>query len=1070
MLCTRRRSALTSVLFLSLLIQVCEPLLEAQSSVSNGVIDGQVVDGSGAVIPEAVVTLTNTSNGFKQSGLSNNDGLYSFSAVPTGVYTISVSAPGFKMVQISNVNSSVGQTNSVTVKMEIGDVTQNVQVSAAAEVLNTSDSSVNSVLGQNVIQNLPSLRRNYTDFALLVPGATQDGQFGSVSFAGSLGDVNSSYSNTNASNSYSVDGANATSRYLGEQRGQTRIPYLFGGESVQEFQVSENPYSPAYGGGATGYVNTVTKSGTNSFHGDAFYFNRNTALGAEDAVSKAAGYPKALDVRQQFGAGLGGPIVKDKVFFFFDYEQQRRKDPISVINPAQAAVSETSFGVPAGTLLPSPTGYPVPSGLTTAAPTNPTYLQQVSNALYEIDSNLGFRHRRQDDLVLFGRVDLLATENDRVSLHYNYNHFNSPGGSNTFNPISTSGVQGLASNFVRDHDALVHWTHVVNSSLLLDTHVGYTRDDQISLPADLTPDGFLPTVKLTAPSAFTIGNGAPTDLREYEWSFSEHVSWTTGRHTFDFGTDIDHDSNVSLAFTGYNGSYTFPSLVDFALGEYSLYSQSSGQPLIRVGFPTYAFYIGDTYKVNSKLTLNLGFREDFTVYPQPPLNPAVPLTGQYPNDYDRWAPRIGFAYHVLPRTVIRGGFGMFRSFVTSENYINATTSNGLASLRSSLSLKYNNALAPDAQTILFPNILPTSSTLFAASANVNVVNPGLKDPSTSQGSLQVEQQLNSSLTMTVGSMWVHSEHLISSSYYDLNLKQPTGTTQYVVCPAGTITVPCAGTNSVSLMNLDAGTLQEGALYPGVGQVDALISPGNSTYIAGFTQFRQTYHHGFSGIVSYTLSKNIASNGVDFNNQFSFANTKELDVLDQRHRVVAGLVYQSQYSGSGLKKALLSNWMISTNTQYGSGHPYTGLLLNGCVGTTATTCTGGSNLNDSAYNYSGGIAHAGPSPNLGYNSFTGPWTGSLDINLERAFAIKEYGKLMFRVTGFNMLNDPNYYVQSGSGVNQSEYKPVGPNCGNKAQNQVCYLVPNNTVGGFGTFQIVQQNTGPRIFQFAMIYRF
>ena len=125
----------------------------------------------------------------------------------------------------------------------------------------------------------------------------------------------------------------------------------------------------------------MTKSGTNAFHGDAFYYNRNTGTGAIDAVSKANGYPKALDVRQQFGAGLGGPIVKNKLFFFFDYEQQRRKDPISIINTSQAAVNVTSFGLPAGTVLPTPTGYPVPSGLTAAAPGNPVYLQQVSNAL-----------------------------------------------------------------------------------------------------------------------------------------------------------------------------------------------------------------------------------------------------------------------------------------------------------------------------------------------------------------------------------------------------------------------------------------------------------------------------------------------------------------------------------------------------------------------------------------------------------------------------------------------------------------------------------------------------------------
>jgi len=234
--------------------------------------------------------------------------------------------------------------------------------------------------------------------------------------------------------------------------------------------------------------------------------------------------------------------------------------------------------------------------------------------------------------------------------------------------------------------------------------------------------------------------------------------------------------------------------------------------------------------------------------------------------------------------------------------------------------------------------------------------------------------------------------------------------------------------------------------------------------------QRSVSHGFAGTMSYTFAKNISGNGTDFNNQFSFANTKSLDVLDQRHRVVVGIVYQSQYAGSGIGKALLSNWMISTSTQYGSGRPYAGILQSACVGASVATCTGGSTVNDSAFNYGHGILGAGPSPNVGLNSFEGPWSGAIDVNIERGFKISEYGKLMFRVTGFNLLNHPNYYVQSGSGINQQQYKPVGPNCGNKAQDQTCYLVPNNSAGGFGTFATAQQNTGPRNFQFSAIYRF
>jgi len=1068
MLCRRSRSAVSTGVF-AVAMLTAGLVLEAQNSISTGLVSGRVEDTTGAVISGAILTLTNVNNGYRQAELSNGDGLFSFSAVPVGAYTVNASAPGFRGVQVTNVSASVGQTTSIVVKMDVGDVKQEVQVSAEADVLNTSDSSVSSVIGDQLVENLPTLRRQYTDFALLSPSVTVDGQFGSVSFAGSQGDYTSNYANGNGGNSFSVDGANATSRYLSEQRMETRVPYVFGSESVQEFQVSLNPYSPAYGGGAAGYINTVTKSGTNEFHGVGFYYNRNTATGAIDAVSKANGFPKAFDLRQQFGGGVGGPIVKNKLFFFVDDEVQRRKDPISIINTSQAAVNATSFGLPAGTVLPAPNGFPVPSNLTAADPTSPTYLQQVSNALNEIKSNLGFYPRRQDDLVLFERADWLASSKDQVAMRYNYNTFTSPG-SATSNPISTSGQQAYSDDAAQDHDALVHWTHAFSPTLLSDARVFYSRNNDQTQPTPLAPPAPFPSIKLTVPSAFSLGRGALNDIREYEWGFAEHFSLTKGKHTLDFGGDIAHDSNVSLSYSGYNGAYTFPSLTAFALGQYSLYTQNNGQPLYRIGFSTYGFYLGDTYKATANLTLNFGIREDWQVYPQPPLNPALPLTGVYHNDYDRWAPRVGFAWHVAPRTVIRGGTGYFRAFLSSHNYIAATTTNGLASLRSSLSLNYNSALTPNAQSLVFPNILPASSSLFAASANVNVIDPGLKTPATAQASLQVEQQVSDRLTITVGSIWAHSEHLISSSFNDLNQIQPTGTTQYIVCPAGTTAVPCTGTAPITLMNLDSGTLKDGALYPGFGQVKALVSPGNSTYISGFTQFRERWSKSFTGTLTYTLSKNMESNGFNFNNQYSYADTKGPALLDQRHKITGAIVYQPQYSGSGLGKALFSNWMISTITQYGSGRPYAAILSTSCVGSSLSGCTGGSTLNDSAFNYSQGIAGGGPAPDIGLNGFTGPWSGSIDLNLERGFKLGEFGKLMFRVTGFNMLNHPNYYVFSGNGINQQEYRPLGPNCGNKSQSQTCYLIPNNTVGGFGTFSVVQQNTGPRIFQFSAIYRF
>jgi hypothetical protein len=1041
----------------------CEPSVQAQSAISTGTVGGQAEDTTGGFIPGVEVVLTNPNNGFRQVRLTDNEGLFSFSSVPTGVYVVEATAPGFRSLRMTEVNTSVGTTTTLNLKLDIGDVQQEILVTAQADVLNISDSSVSSILSAKIIQNLPTLRRQVNDFALLSPGVTVDGQFGGISFSGASGG-GSGYGRVNSSNSYSVDGGNATSRNTGTERMGTRRPYLYGSESVEEFQITQSPYSPAYGGGIAGYVNTITKSGTNSFHGSAFYYNRHSATSALDAVSKAAGFAKAKDVRQQFGASVGGPIFKDKLFFFFDHEQQRRDNPITVYNGALSRVSVTDFGLPAGTVLPKPNGFPLPSNLTAPDANNPIYLQQASNALNQIVGGLGFAPRRQDDLIFFERLDWMPSSKDMVALRYNFNTFLTPG-EFTSNPIPDTAIQSYNTVHNTDHDVLLRWTHAFSPSMMLSTHSWFNRDQQTTIPTKNLPEGF-PGVRLTVPSRFNIGGSMPIDFREYEFGFSGHVTWIKGRHTLDFGSDINHDKNTSLSYAGYNGMYTYTNLTQFALGQFNQYTQNSGNPLRRISFPTYQFYIGDTFKVNRKLTLNLGFRQDWQVYPQPPLNPALPLTGLYNNDYNRWAPRFGFAYNPLSRTVIRGGIGVFRAFLTSSNYLASTTVNGLPSLRSSLNVNFNTALAPNAQALIFPNVLPPNSPLFAASSNVDVIDPGLKTPYATQASLQVEQQLTNALTVTVGSIFVHSTHLISQTNYDLNLRQPTGTTQYVVCPDGTAVVPCAGTNSVTLRNLDSRMLQQGARFPGFGQVRALVSPGNSNYNAGFIEFRQSATKGLTGTLTYTVSRNVVSNGYYFADQFDFSNTKSPSMLDQRHRIVAGVVYSSS-----ARNRLLANWMLSTSINYGSGRPYAGVLAAACVGTTFSTCTGGSTLNDSAFNYAQGINGAGPSPNIGLHSYVGPWTQDVDINLERGFRIGEFGKLMLRATAFNAFNSPNYLVMSGLGLNGQQYLPIGPTCGDRVtQNQTCYLVPNSRPGGFGTQNVVQQNIGPRFFQFTAIFRF
>jgi len=1081
---------------------LCSSGTRAQNAISTGSISGQVTDTSGGTVAGATVTAANEAIGVKLTTKTNGTGFYSFPSLSVGAYDISVSETGFKTAIINGVLVQVGQNAAANVTLQVGEITESVTVTAEVPLLRTTESTASTVVNENLIANLPLSGRRYTDFVLLTPNTNADGDFGLVSMAGQQGGADSGYANGNGSNSFTVDGANATSNYFGEARGRTRVPYVFGEQSIQEFQVTDNPYNAAYGGAGAGFVNTVTKSGTDSWHGDAFYYNRNSGVGnANDAIDKANGVPRPLDVLQQFGADLGGPIIHHAAWFYFDYEQQRRKQPISVINSAFSGLSDPNnlqqnFGVPNGTSLPAlDAPYPVPGSFAAPpAPTDPNfsaYLQQVSNALGAINRNLVQRARRADNLSFFPKLDWQATPSDHLTFVYNYSRFNSPGGEITFNPVATFGAEALPNNFVRDHHASVHWTHTFGPSFLNDISVSFLRDQQIATPSGLT-SATLGQVEFFTPNFFELGN--PTfsqgDNKEFQWQINDHVTYILGRHTLNFGFDFNR-THVTDFFPGnFDGTYAFSNPQGFALGRYAFFTQAAGNPTFPFAFPYYGFYAQDKFQVFKNLTLDFGLREDFQVFTQPRANtttgdPLVTqLTGQFPNRYSRIAPRLGFAYQPLSKTVVRGGFGIFREIFDGINYENSVISNGLASQQATTFVPFNSALAPNQQTLVFPNSL-TNTSSFGASSNLSIVDPGFRIPYILESSLEIQRELISNTTITVGTMWTHGVHLLASSAFDKNLVPPTGTTQYIVCPVGVgqgisgspdpSTTACPAAPILG-PNLDSGLLTDGRITSAVGQINALISPGVNNYNSLYVQIQRRAAHGLSLMTSYTFSKGTQS-GADFNNQFGLSNTHGPTLLDQRHRLSIAAVYAPDASGLSnmLERRLLSNWTVSTLMQFNSGRPYTALLASSCTGPNLASCgsSGNDTLNDSAINESTGntavgIAGAGPVPGIGYNSFYGPWINEIDLGLTRALHITERQTIEIQAQVFNLFNHPNFFVQAGAGIVQTEYNPVGANCGDGATlNQTCFLVPNS---GFKTLESINQLNGPRTFQFALRYRF
>jgi Carboxypeptidase regulatory-like domain len=1086
-----------------ILLAICVSL-SAQNVVLTGSLGGQVTDESRAAVPRASLVLRNLATGVDRSAKTNDAGHYRFPVVMPGTYSLAVSVKGFRDVEVL-VQVRVGNTTLQNIELQVGASADTVKIIGTVPLLRPTESSTSTVLERSFTADLPLNGRRYTDFATLTPNTSYDGDTGLVSIAGQQGGEDSGYANGNGSNVFTVDGSNATSNYFADIIGRYRIPYLYGDDAIQEFQVSVSPYSAIYGGGA-GFVNAVTRSGSNAFHGSTFYYNRNSVFAANDALDKAAGNPKPEDDLQQLGAGVGGPIRHDRLWFFVDYEQQLRNNPISVINPVLAPTPANLpallglLDVPVGTVLPPPSGpLPLPGSDTVPDPTNPVYLQQVSNTLNALGSNLGMEARKRNDWVITPRLDYQPTSRDGLFLSLNINRFHSPGGVITDPTVGNYGTQVLANADVHTFQANFGWTHSFSSNLLNEFHVSTSQDNQISTPTGLAPN--TPTIILDAPAAFILGNAPFSVGRVFErqYSVSDRADYVIGRHMLQFGFDFSRawdsdnndggaDPNEAIDFGSFLGSYEFPSLQAFALGEYGPFSQTSGNPTFSFAVPYYGFYVQDTFHALPTLTLEMGLREDFQVYPQPLKNPLFPLTGQYPNQFQRLAPRFGFAWQPATNTVVRGGFGDFYDNMNGLNYRNAVVSNGLASQQSSVSFSYVSG-PPNQQLPTFPNILPGNSPLFQASPDISLVSPQFKVPDIFQASLQIEQEIFRDTTVTIGTMWNHAVHLLSGSAYDLNLMPLTGTTTYIVCPsAATMPSSCNGP-TITLPNMDSGRLAENRISASLGEINELISPAQNYYNSLFVQVQRRMSQGLSLQFSYTFAKSIMLDGMDFNNQFDFSNTHAPSLLDQRHRITFAAVYRprpERLTGSGAGRALLSGWTLSSVMEFSSGRPYAGLLSPACTTTSApgtpfatafTNCNSTEdNLNDTAFlqdtaNTAGGINGAGPTPGIGLNSFYGPWLERIDVGLTRSFPIGERKALQLQAQAFNLFNHANYYVQNGDGVNQIQYNPIGATCGDGATlNQTCYLVPNSGPGNFGALQEISPNGLPRALQFSARFTF
>jgi Carboxypeptidase regulatory-like domain/TonB dependent receptor-like, beta-barrel len=676
----------------------------AQETVNYASVSGRVTDPSGAVVPGAQVTVRHTETNSSAAAETDGEGRFRFPYLKLGLYEITIRKAGFADA-IRRLTLTIGAAFDLPVSLTLGTVSTNVNVTAQATVIEAARSQIAGTISQSEVRNLPMNGRNFLDLALLVPGVSPTNVGSTQLFAETSavpGQGISVGSQRNFSNNFIVDGLSAND----DAAGLSGIPY--GVDAVEQFQVVTSGGQAELGRALGGYINVVTKSGTNATRGDFYDYVRDDRFNAPNALSG-----KTLPMSQsQYGASFGGPIVRDRTFFFSNFEQRKLDqsglvvvDPVVVntINARLAAV-----------------GYPG-APVTTGEYPNPVH---STNVLGKLDHQVG----GQDQFSV------------RYSL-YNVNSSNSRGAGGTSAPSASAGLDNT------DHSLAFGNTMTLSARTVNETRAQFSYASLNALPTD--PIG--PAVSIAGVTSFGTLSGSPTGRLNKMFEVVDNLSHQAGTHALRVGVDFLYNRDTITYPRSIRGAYTFSSLATFLSGVYnnSGFTQTFGTTVISQTNPNVGVYAQDEWKVNPRVTLNAGLRYD------------LQFIETINTDRNNVSPRVGLAW--LPfdsrRTAVRGSAGLYFDRVPLRAVANALLSAGnttdLANLRQiSVSLSPAQAGAPT-----FPNILSTavsSPALF----NLTTMNPNMQNAYSRQASLEVEQQLGLGSTVSVGYQYTRGLNLI----------------------------------------------------------------------------------------------------------------------------------------------------------------------------------------------------------------------------------------------------------------------------------------------------------------------
>ncbi len=1035
--------------------------VSAQSQLTTGAISGTVQDINGAIVTGASVTVVNEETNQTRNLVTNNDGIFIASVLPIGNYTVVIEKEGFSRIEQKNLSVNVGRTTTLRPILETGAITAVVTVENTP-IIDTVKTDESTLITRTQINELPINGRRADQFALLAPGVARDGRFGLLSYRGQSG----------VFNNFTLEGNDDNQAYFSEAAGRTRIASNISANAIQEFQVATSNFLPEFGRSAGGGINAVVRSGGNQFHGDGFWYFRNQDFSARDPLATI----NPEERRDQFGGSFSGAIIKDKLFFFSNYEQQIRNFPL---------VTEDLSGV-----------------LTTGLPTNASAADRTAFARGTADLASRFPGgapgnplpREFNQNLVLAKFDYLLNDSNNFSLTYNYLNARNINGIQT--PLVLGNVGRNGSDDVRINTLNGRLTSVINPKAVNEFRFEVKRDFEYEFGNQPPPQVFV--------GGFSFGRASflerPALPDERRYQIVDNVSYTFGNHSVKIGGDINYVRDKINNPSNFGGSYSYANALTYGRDlialdngvearNYTRYTQSFGLPGLTFSTTDYSAFVQDQWRIRKNVTINYGLRYDLQRLPEPVApNPEIPETTVINQANANLGPRIGAAWDIFgdQKNLIRGGYGIYYGRTPNGTIYNALTqtglrdANGLPDLTRTvvgISVTPNTTGAP-----VFPTILSDFPSSLSTSTNVFRLDPNYKNPRLQELNVGYERQLFNNLSVSASLIYTKGERLPVT--FDTNLPEPVFTRNYLL-PDGTayavpfgagLTCTIAPANgscpAANRVNVNASRPN-----PNFGSLEQLRSIGETYYRALFVEVKRRFAQNFQFNIAYTLAKaeNLSGTGNGSGsgsespfggsglfNQFDNSTNRAAAPTDQRHRFVFSGIWQlpKVKNTNKFARALLNGYQLSGIFTGESGRPYSANIsiptINFVQNGQIFTPFGGGTL---------GIGGLSLAPNIERNSIYGEANYKVDLRLSRTFNVTEKVRVELLGEAFNLFNRANF-----NGFNTTLYNTITPSPNPPLADTPIQFLLNNSFGVANNDGSQPDGTNARRFQIAARFRF